>query len=291
MNIAHPRSQALAAANRTVDVDGRTLAYRTFGTGPNLVLCIRLRGTMDMWDPLFLDLLAQNFTVTIFDYSGLGLSTGTASYGKTAMAKDVNDLVDALELGRVIIGGWSLGGFAAMTFTALYPEKVSHVLAIATMPPGLMVKSSEDLFFTTATKPDYSTEDEYILFFEPNSAKSRALGDASMARIAARDAVRDLPTPAGVFLKSLGESSDPTTPFPDPTGAYANFFLTTDIPVLALCGDHDLVFPVENWHAVSDLWPTLFVATWPECGHGPQHQYPALSADLIASFVRNTPAP
>ena len=45
---------ALTAPNQIVEVDGRDLAYRTFGTGPNLVLCVRLRGTMDMWDPLFL---------------------------------------------------------------------------------------------------------------------------------------------------------------------------------------------------------------------------------------------
>lgn len=283
------RPTASTAPNQTVEVDGRTLAYRRFGTGPDLVLCIRLRGTMDMWDPLFLDRLADNFTVTIFDYSGLGHSTGTPSYGKKEMAKDVNDLVDALGLEKVVIGGWSLGGFAAQVFAALHPEKVSHVLAIATMPPGLMVKPSEQLFFETATKLEYSVEDEYILFFEPNSAKSRALGDASMARIAARE-VKDYPTPSEVFLKSLAESSDPTSPFPDPDGAYSAFFRTTGIPVLALSGDHDLVFPVENWYALNDIWPTLFVATWPESGHGPQHQYPELSADLIASFVRNTPA-
>ena len=35
------------------------------------------RHTMDNWDPLFLDCLAENFTVTVFDYSGLGYSTGT----------------------------------------------------------------------------------------------------------------------------------------------------------------------------------------------------------------------
>jgi pimeloyl-ACP methyl ester carboxylesterase len=290
MNNVTRRHDALSAPNRTVDVDRRTLAYRTFGTGPNLVLCIRLRGTMDAWDPLFLDLLARNFTVTIFDYSGLGLSTGTPNYGNAAMAKDVNDLVDALGLGRVIIGGWSLGGFAAMVFAATHPEKVSHVLAIATMPPGPMVKPSEELFYTTANKPEYSVEDGYILFFEPNSAKSRALGGASMARTAARDVVRDDPTPSAVFAKSLEEFSDPTNPFPDPDGACSRFFHSTDIPVLALCGDHDLLFPVENWHVVNDLWPTLFVATCPDSGHGPQHQYPALSADLIASFVRNTPA-
>jgi hypothetical protein len=41
--------------------------------------------------------------------------------------------------------------------------------------------------------------------------------------------------------------------------------------------------------ALNDTGPTLFVATWSESGHGPQHHYPELSADLIVSFVRNTP--
>ncbi|AJP71154.1 alpha/beta fold hydrolase [Sphingomonas hengshuiensis] len=279
---------ALTAPNQTVDVDGRTLAYRTFGSGPNMVLCVRLRATMDMWDPLFLDKLAENFTVTIFDYSGLGLSTGTPSYAKPAMAKDVNDLVEALGFEKIVIGGWSLGGFAAQTYAASHPDKVSHVLAIGTMPPGLMVKPFEPLFFETAGKPDYSTQDEYTLFFEPGSAKSRALADASLTRIAARSDVTDRITPSEVFMKSVGESSDPTTPFPDPDGALGAFFRGTDIPVLALCGDHDIIFPVENWYALNDLWPTLFVVTFPESGHGPQHQYPEMAADIIATFISNS---
>jgi pimeloyl-ACP methyl ester carboxylesterase len=288
MNSVMERPTALSAPNQLIEVAGRTLAYRTFGTGPHLVLCIRLRGTMDMWDPLFLDQLAANFTVTVFDYSGFGFSTGTPSYAKADMARDVNDLVEALDLGKVIIGGWSLGGFAATVFAATYPEKVSHLLAIATMPPGLMVKPSEPLFFEVATKPAYTAQDEYILFFEPASAKSRALGDASMARIAARREVMDLPASAETMNAAMWASSDPTTPFPDPDGIYSAFFRTTNIPILALCGDHDLVFPVENWHVLNDLWPTLFVVTYPECGHGPQHQYPEMAADMIASFVRNT---
>jgi pimeloyl-ACP methyl ester carboxylesterase len=282
------RPTSLTAPNQLIDVADRTLAYRTFGAGPDLVLCMRLRGTMDMWDPLFLDLLADSFTVTVFDYSGLGFSTGTPSYAKADMARDVNDLVEALALDKVVIGGWSLGGFAAQVFTATWPEKVSHVVAIATMPPGLMVKLSEPLFFEVATKAAYTAGDEHILFFEPRSAKSRALGDASLARIAARRDVVDHPTPAETMNAAMWSSSDPTTPFPDPDGVYAAFYRTTDIPVLALCGDHDLVFPVENWYVLNDIWPTLFVATYPECGHGPQHQYPEMAAELISSFVRNS---
>lgn len=279
---------ALTAPNRTVEVGGRSLAYRTFGAGPNLVLCVRFRGTMDVWDPLFLDSLARSFTVTIFDYTGLGYSTGTPSYAKLDMARDVNDLVDALGLGKVVIGGWSLGGFAAQVFAALHPEKVSHVLAIATMPPGLMVKPFEELFFETSGLPEYGVEEEYILFFEPDSAKSRALADQSLARIAARSEVTDFATPWHVFMTSVAASSDPSTPFPDPDGAYSAFYRATDIPVLALSGDHDIIFPVENWYALNDIWPTLFVVTFPDSGHGPQHQYPVLAADIIVSFVNQS---
>jgi pimeloyl-ACP methyl ester carboxylesterase len=280
-------SSALSAPNRSVEVAGRSLAYRRFGAGPDLVLCVRLRGTMDSWDPLFLDTLARHFTVTVFDYSGLGLSTGPASYGKADMARDVDDLVTALGLARIVVGGWSLGGFAAQTFAALHPQKVSHVLAIGTMPPGPMVKPPEPLFLETAAKPVYGAAEEYILFFEPESAASRALGDASMARIAARTEPRDHATPPEVFLRALQASIDPAGPFPDPDGAYSRFFRSTDIPILALSGDHDIMFPVENWYAQNDQWPSLFVVTLPDCGHGPQHQHPEMSAEIIASFVRH----
>lgn len=289
MNASTPQT-ALTAPNRFIEAGGRRIAYRRFGQGPELVLCVRLRGTMDVWDPLFLDQLAGNFTIIIFDYSGLGLSTGSPSYGKTDMARDVNDLVDGLGLKKVIIAGWSLGGFAAQVFAALYPEKVSHVVAIATMPPGKMVKPYEELFFHTAGKPDYSVEDEYILFFEPASPRSRRLADASLARIAARKDVFDAKTPSDVFMASVAASADPSSPFPDPDGAYGEFYRHTDIPVLALSGDHDIIFPVENWYALNDLWPTLFVVTFPDSGHGTQHQYPELAAETIASFIRNTPA-
>ncbi|MGA6099114.1 alpha/beta fold hydrolase [Stutzerimonas marianensis] len=279
---------ALTAPNQVVTVDDRDIAYRTFGSGPDMVLCLRFRGTMDMWDPLFLDSLAQNFRVTVFDYSGLGYSTGTPSYAKVAMAKDVNDLVTALGYETVIIGGWSLGGFAAMTFTAMYPEKVSHVLAIGTMPPGPMVKPYEQLFFETAGKPQYSREDEHILFFEPISELSRQLGDRSIARIASRTEVTDLATPAEVFMTSVAAATDPSSPYPDHDRSYRDFFERTDIPVLALSGDHDIIFPVENWYALNQIWPTLFVVTYPRSGHGPQHQYPVMAAEMITSFVRHT---
>ncbi|PTQ13574.1 alpha/beta hydrolase [Sphingomonas oleivorans] len=282
------KQTARTVPTRFIETNGRTLAYRMFGDGPPLILCLRLRGVMDVWDPAFLDALAENFTVIIFDYSGLGQSTGTATYDRASLARDAKDLIDALGIDKVVIGGWSLGGVAAQIFTALYPERTSHAILIGTVPPGEQPHGAEPIFLPTALKPDYTLEDEYILFFEPESAKSRAAADASHARIASRTADRSPPVPEETYLRIVRESHDPKAVFPDHSGRYAELLANGAVPLLAICGDHDVVFPVENWYALNREWTSLHIMTFPQAGHGPQHQHPELCADMIASFVRNT---
>lgn len=93
------RPGAVLAPNLFVDVPGRRLAYRSIGTGRPIVLCTRFRGTMDVWDPAFLDALAaEGLRAITFDYSGLGLSTGTRSYNPLDLARDAHELIEALDL-------------------------------------------------------------------------------------------------------------------------------------------------------------------------------------------------
>ncbi len=60
-------------------------------------------------------------------------------------------------------------------------------------------------------------------------------------------------------------------------------------PILHLGGDHDIIFPVENWYALNGLLPTLHLVTYPRAGHGPHHQYPHAAAAQIAAFIKATP--
>jgi len=268
-----------------VETNGRRLAYRKIGTGPPIVLCHRLRGVMDVWDPAFLDALAENFTVVTFDYSGLGQSTGVATYNRASLASDAKDLIDALGLGKVIIGDWSLGGIAAQIFTAAYPGRTSHAILIGTVPPGEQPHQAEPIFLPTALKPNYDLKDEYILFFEPESAVSRAAADASHQRIASRTADKSPPIPEEIYLRILKETHDPKAVFPDCSG-YWETLDNTQIPILSINGDHDVVFPVENWYALNREWKSLHIATFPQAGHGPHHQYPEAVAEYISAFVR-----
>jgi pimeloyl-ACP methyl ester carboxylesterase len=279
-------SGAVTARNQYVDTKGRRLAYRSIGAGKPLVLCTRFRGNMDLWDPAFLDSLAAGgFRVITFDYSGLGLSTGEKSYDPVALAKDARDLIEALDLNDLVIGGWSLGGLAAQVVLAMFPQRLSHAVLIGTSPPGPNVKPAEQLFYDTAAIPDNTFEHEVILFFEPLSPASREAARRSADRIAQRTKDRSVPVPAAWAASILGDK--PKSPL-FPADAVLAALKTTTIPILHVGGDHDIIFPVENWYALNRQLPTVQLLTFPRAGHGPHHEHPEACAEHIATFVRTT---
>lgn len=276
---------ALNAPTRFIETNGRTLAYRTVGEGRPVLLCTRFRGTLDLWDPAFLDALAEHrFQVITFDYSGLGQSTGTPTYNPVEMAADPRDLIEALGLKDVILGGWSIGGMAAQLAVTLYPAGISALVLIGTTPPGDLVKPAEQLFYDLAGKDVNDFEDVVVLFFEPKSASSRKAAALSQERIGARTG--DLSPSVPIDFARARISGGPANPaFPAPP--VMEMLKTTSLPVLHLGGDHDIIFPVENWYALNGLLPTTTLVTFPGAGHGPQHQHPQLAADIIAGFVHS----
>lgn len=267
------------------EIGGRQLAYREIGRGPPLILCLRFRGVLDSWDPAFLDALASSFRVLTFDYSGLGQSSGTASYQAEEMARDVIDLADALGLDRFAVGGWSLGGMAAQLAAFKAPDRITHAVLIGTKPPGAVEFPPEPVFLEHALKPDYDLDDEIVLFFEPVSSASRAAAAASHERIAGRRGDRSPPISQETYLNLLQDrvADDRFAADED----CRSFLARTDIPILVISGDHEIVFPAGNWFACSREWQSLHLLVLPRMGHGPQHEAPELVADIIASFVRN----
>jgi len=277
---------ALTAPTRFADVGGRTLAYRMVGNGPPIVLCNRFRGVLDLWDPAFLDGLAtRGFTVVTFDYSGLGQSTGERTYNPASLAKDAKNLIDALGLKHVVIGGWSIGGIAAQIFLALFGANVSHVVLLATTPPGHLVKAGEQLFYDTAAQPGIALDQFTTLFFEPDDEGSRAASARSFDRILERIAGGSADVPADWAIAQIGTS--PRNPA-FPSQEVLHTLTTTRVPLLHLGADHDIIFPVENWYSLNRQLPTLTLVTYPRAGHGPHHQYPEAAAAQIAGFIRGT---
>ncbi|MBL8276019.1 MAG: alpha/beta hydrolase [Pelomonas sp.] len=285
------RAEAAALSSATavtqfVEVDGRKLAYRSVGQGKPLVLFHRFRGVLGLWDPAFIDALAaEGFQVITFDYSGIGLSTGKPSYNPATMVKDAKDLIDALGLKDVAIGGWSIGGIVAQIYLAMFGAGVSHVVLLATTPPGKLVKAGEQLFYDAAAVPGIGLDNFTTIFFEPTDEASRAASKRSFDRIMSQKVARSPDVPADWAIAQIGNT--PRNPV-FPVEEVLHVLKTTNVPILHIGADHDIVFPIENWYALNGQLPTTRLITYPKTGHGPQHQFPEEAAKHIAGFIRST---
>lgn len=284
--MAAQSASAAGASTGFVEVDGRKLAYRSVGKGKPIVLCHRFRGVLGLWDPAFIDgLAAEGFQVVTFDYSGLGQSTGEKSYNPRALVKDAKDLIDGLGLNDVVIGGWSIGGIVAQIYLAMFGTNVSHVVLLATTPPGRLVKPAEQLFYDAAAQPGTSLDQFTTIFFEPKDENSRAASKRSFDRIFSEKNLRSPEVPVDWAIAQIGKT--PQNPV-FPSDEVLHVLKTTSVPILHLGADHDIIFPVENWYALNGQLPSLQLITYPRAGHSPHHQYPEIAAKQLAGFINGT---
>jgi pimeloyl-ACP methyl ester carboxylesterase len=266
-----------------LEKDGRRIAYRKIGHGPTMILCNRFRGILDDWDPLFLDQLAQHYTVVTFDYSGIGLSTLANPKDSLTEVKDVHDLAQALNVQKCIVVGWSHGGRVAQYITAHAPQLVSHLILLGTGPLGKGAFAPEQIFFDRALKPVNDEDDEVVLFFEPRYKASVEAARQSRARIQARTTDRDVYVTPDKFEKYF----QTVARYGADEKARA-YLATAGIPMLALSGEHDIVFPIESWYALTRQYTSLQIIMLPQAGHGPQQQYPELTASYIHNFITHS---
>lgn len=266
------------------DIAGRKIAYRSIGEGNPIILINRFRGTLDTWDPLFLDLLAEKHQVITFDYSGIGYSTGKLPTDIKEVAKDVKDLADFLKIKKAILMGWSYGGLVTQAATHQYPELVTHTILLGTGPIGKRVVPLDQSFLDHALKPINDFNDEVILFFEPESEESKKAAKASHDRIGKRIDVSKIPSTMEVFQLYFAGGEGAA----EDKDNFRDKLKTTKTPILIISGDHDTSFAVENWYPLTRQLPTSQLIVLPQTGHAPQHQNIPLVVNYIDNFIQNT---
>jgi 3-oxoadipate enol-lactonase len=126
-----------AMMTQRATVDGVSLAYDVRGSGPPLVLIMGYRLNSSAWPAEFVEGLAEQFTLVLFDNRGTGLSDKpTSGYALSNMADDVIGLMDHLGITQSNVLGYSMGGAIAQELVCHHPERVSSLVLIATLCGG-----------------------------------------------------------------------------------------------------------------------------------------------------------
>ena len=275
---------AVAAPNQWVESNGRRLAYRTVGAGTPLVLCTRFRGNLDTWDPAI-----------------PRRPRGPRLPGGDLRLQRPGAVDRPAQLRRAGAGPGRHRPGRRAWFRAR-----RHRRLVARRPGRAGLRRPAP----RSVEPGGADRDR----------PPRAGGDAARAGLlrdgrACREPVRRRADPllrAGLGLEPRGGAPvggshrrpgrgtrasrcrptgrPPTWPTVHPvrssrpTRSWRRSRRRT-VPILHIGGDHDVSFPVENWYALNRQLPTLQLVTFPQTGHGPQHQHPEASAAIIAAFV------
>jgi pimeloyl-ACP methyl ester carboxylesterase len=263
-----PQDIHQTAPTQFVQVGDIEVAYRRFGSRGALPLLLLnyFAANMDDWDPKITNGLAAERDVIIFDYPGIGRSTGDSPSTVAAMTKNFGAFCHALDLNSFDIVGFSLGGMIAQQLAFEFPDMARRIVLLGTGPRG-----GEGMTFTELSVDELDDPASLLMhaFFTPSDA-SKAAGRAYLERLKLRATDRDEPVSRQAAIAQL-ESIREWGAIPSEN----RFAMLGQIhqPTLIVHGNKDVVVMPINAFLLATHLPNAQLILYPDASHGAQSQH------------------
>jgi pimeloyl-ACP methyl ester carboxylesterase len=254
--------------NQTVAGTSAVYTYRRTGprTSVPLVLLMRFRGTIDWWDPEFIDQLAQDRDVILFDNVGIGYTGGEPRDTSEGFADGAIEFIDALGLTEVDLLGWSLGGIVAQHVALRRPDLVRKIIVAGSSGPGVAPGTPDmnERVLSIMAKPDANAEDLLYLFY-PETEEARASGLEHLAKVSKR---LQSGGPEVTEEAAQGQLAAVARLLARPWDQLKSEWQAISQPVLYANGIHDVMIPaVASYKAVEHV-PDSTLVLYSDAGHG-----------------------
>ena len=260
---------------RNLTVGGRTIrvSVREGTAGwPPLLLCNGVGASLELFQP-FVDALDPHRPVIRFDMPGVGGSPApVVPYHLAKLPSLLAGLLDQLGYAQADVLGISWGGGLAQQFALSRPDRVRHLVLVATAPGALMIPGRPWVLLRMLTPrrhrdPGYAARVAGELYG----------GSARENPLVARDllhATTRLGPARGYFyqlISTLGWTSLPRLPKLRP-------------PTLILAGDDDPIIPVVNARIMHRLIPRSTLHVY-QGGHLELAADPERLASAVQAFL------
>lgn len=258
-----------------MEIPGAKIAFKSVGSGKPLIMCTGYATNMDMWSEPMIGYLKEHFRIITFDYRGMGLSSGspeTITIG--SMADDLRQIMQALNIGKANILGWSMGGFVAQIFAVRYPEMVDKLVLYASNCGG-----------EEAVPPDQKTID---ILENPTASPMDLLGTLFPGEWMAAHPRPWEAMPQGsepVNGETIALQYQAIQQWLTPGGGSGPLLKDLKAPTLIICGAGDKVVPPENSSILASLIVDSHLVCLENCGHGVMYQSPELFSQEVINFL------
>ncbi len=133
---------------------------------PPMILIVGYSGNLLHWNKQFVLELAKYFRVYLPDNRLVGETKSNNENSINGMADDVAEFIDAMNLQDVKIVGWSMGGIIAQNLAMNYPDKVTGISLLGSLPDYTFTHGSlHDLVTNLREKPSKENRDKLMQLF------------------------------------------------------------------------------------------------------------------------------
>jgi pimeloyl-ACP methyl ester carboxylesterase len=277
-----------ASTKRVTADNGIEYAYRDLGESEvPLVLLQHFRGNLDNWDPALIDALTADRRVVTFDNVGVGATTGRTPNTVEAMAHGAIAFLEAIELRRADLLGFSLGSFVAQEIALIRPDLLRRIVLASSAPQGAAgMHGWEPEVIGAVGVPEVTPQGYLSVFFAPTDT-SRSAGQQAAGRIfGARTTGRDEPT----TWQTRQSQYDSVCAWGVPNHALLQRVAAIDLPVFVANGDSDPMILPRYSYLLAGLLPDARIKIYPDSAHGFLFQHHSeFAADVNAFLAEATP--
>ena len=278
-----PLGYAGASTRRVAADNAIEYAYRDTGdSAVPLVLLQHFRGNLDNWDPALIDALAAERRVITFDNVGVAATTGRTPNTVEAMAIDAIAFIEAMNLERIDLLGFSIGSFIAQEIALIRPDLLRRVVLASSAPQGAsgMHGWAPDVIAAVG-QPETSPQGYISVFFAPTET-SREAGQQTAGRIFGRTTDRDKPT----TWQTRQAQYDAVCTWGIPNHSLLQRVAAIDLPVFVANGDSDPMILPRYSYLLAGLLPDARVTIYPDSAHGFLFQHHSRFAADVHAFLQ-----
>ncbi len=235
---------------KKVDVNGVQLAYDRRGKGTPLVLLHGYPLDHHLWDEVA-PLLENTFDLLLPDLRGFGESSTVDSfYAMEDFASDIAGLLDQLGIQKAAIAGHSMGGYVALAFARLFPERVRGLGLVASQAAADSPERKEARYNSAAEVADKGIG-SVVEAMAPKFTtvkKLQAFARQSMER-----------QPPAAYIGALKAMAERVDSMP--------FLPSFPFPVVLIHGDADQLIPIDRAREIKAALPQAHFVEISGTGH------------------------
>ena len=262
-----------------VEILGTHLHVRDSGpkTSPAIILLHGFGSSLQTWDA-WASVLQKDYRVVRFDLPGSGLSEPdpTGDYTDARTLALIGALMDRLQIDQARVIGNSIGGRIAWKFAAEYPQRVRKLVLIS--PDGFASAG-----FGYGDKHTVPASIKLMRYFLPRTlvrqSIASAYGNPSALTEETLDRYYDLMRAPGVRQAMIERMEQTFLLDPEP------LLRKISAPTLLVWGEKDALIPFGNADDYLRAIRDARLVSFPELGHVPQEEAPALSVQPVQSFL------